>query len=202
MNNFIYELPPVQRYKSRWLSVAAATEHVMSSAEDWDMTLLAVEYKYRFRGQSDPVFLYQFAEQHGARVPEKYPTGKRYVVLWHGTTLWSAKKILEKGFRKKKAIWMTTNPRMARGMAVGKANGLNDGIPAILVSVMDTFMYERGVDYTFDGSTVYVFHRHILPDVIEYLVAPDGIRYVGQKGNPVALRIRPEKSGWLRALDT
>ena len=178
MDNFINELPPGQRYKPRWLPVNAATEYVMSNVEDWDMTLLAVEYKYRFHGQSDPVFLYQFAKQHGARVPQKYPTGKRYVVLWHGTTLWSAEKILEKGFRKKKAIWMTTNPQMARNMAAGKANHLN-GIPAVLVSVMDMFMYKQDVDYTPEGNTVYVFHHRILSDVIEYLITPDGIRYVG-----------------------
>jgi len=181
MDNFIYEHPPVQRYNSRWLSVNAATEHVMSSAEDWDMTLLAVEYKYRFRGQTAPLFLYQFAEQHGAYVPQKYPTGNRYVVLWHGTTLSSAKNIIEKGFRKKRAIWMTTNPQLARSMAIVRANNLN-GIPAILVSVLDMLMYEQGVDYTLEGNTVYIFHHRVLPDVIEYLITPDGIQYVGQRG--------------------
>jgi len=180
MNNFIYEeLPPVQRYQPRWLPVSAATEHVMSNAENWDMTLLALEYKHRFRSQTDPFFLYQFAEQHGARVPEKYPMGKRYVVLWHGTTLWSAEKILEKGFRKKKAIWTTTNPQLARSMAVGKANQLNE-VPAILVNVLDTLVYEQGVDYTLEGNKIYVFHHHIPPDIIEYLITPDGIQYVGQ----------------------
>jgi len=111
MDNSIYQLSPVHRNK-KWLSVNEASEHVMSSAENWDMTLLAVEYKYRFRGKTDPFFLYQFAEQHGASVPEKYPMGKRFVGLWHGTTLWSAEKILARGFRKKKAIWMTTNPQL------------------------------------------------------------------------------------------
>jgi len=181
MDNFIYEEPPVQRYNRRWLSVNEAIAHLMSSSEDWDMTLLAVEYKYRFRGQTAPLFLYQFAEQHGAYVPQKHPTGNRHVVLWHGTTLSSAKNIIEKGFRKKKAIWMTTNPKFARNMAVAKANNLN-GIPVILVSVMDMFVYEEGVDYTFEGNTVYVFRHRVLPDVIEYLVTPEGIQYVGQRG--------------------
>ena len=75
---------------------------------------------------------------------------------------------------------MTINPQLARSMAVGKANGMN-GIPAILVSVLDKSMYEQGVDYTLEGNTVYVFHHRILPDIIEYLITPAGIKYVGRR---------------------
>jgi len=65
-------------------------------------------------------------------------------------------------------------------MAVGKANGVN-GTPAILVSVLDKSMYEEGIDYTREGNTVYIFHHRIPPDVIEYLITPDGIQYVGRR---------------------
>jgi hypothetical protein len=61
---------------------------------------------------------------------------------------------------------------------------------------MDKFVYAQSVDYTLEGNTVYVFYHRIPPEIIEYIITPDGIRYVGQRGKfHLRMEVKSEGKG-------
>lgn len=73
---------------------------------EWNFLHIAEVYAARQQRRADSS-LNDFAVQHGALASALYEeTKERNLVLWHGTSLERAEKILEHGFFHCKGVWM------------------------------------------------------------------------------------------------
>jgi len=143
----------------------------------WDFLHIAEAYAVRQQRRAD-CSLNDFAVEHGALASPLYEeTKERNLVLWHGTTLERAEKILEHGFFHCKGVWMAVKTSTPLSFAQNRAREF-DGRPAILVSVIDLDRYREGVH--FEGRWRETrFTDDVPPEVVQYLLTDREFRYVG-----------------------
>jgi hypothetical protein len=167
----------------------------------WDLTLIARCYeclKSRF-GELD---LNEFATLFGAAPSALHArTRGRNLVLWHGTSVARAEKILEHGFAHFKGVWMDEQTGIPFAFAQDRARQF-DAKPAICVSVIDLDLFREGQDFYWEaGEHVVVFRHEVPPWVVQYLITSQGIRFVGEtraQGPAIQPRVRFVKrdGGW------
>ncbi len=144
---------------------------------EWDFLHIAEAYAARQQRRAD-CSLNDFAVEHGALASPLYEeTKERNLVLWHGTSLERAEKILEHGFFHCKGVWMAVKTSTPLSFARNRAREF-DGRPAILVSVIDLDRYREGVDFEARGREAR-FTDDVPPDVVQYLLTDREFRYVG-----------------------
>ncbi|UCC67194.1 MAG: hypothetical protein JSV79_08605 [Armatimonadota bacterium] len=161
---------------------------------EWDFLHIAEAYAARQQQRADSS-LNDFAVEHGALASPLYQeTKERNLVLWHGTSLERAEKILEHGFFHCKGVWMAVKTSTPLTFARNRAREF-DGRPAILVSVIDLDRYREGVHFDERwGETR--FRDDVPPDVVQYLLTDREFRYVGE-GRTAGYRL-PVKASFVR----
>ena len=145
---------------------------------EWDFLRLAEAYAAR-RQREDNASLNEFAVEHGALASALYERVRdRGAVLWHGTSLPRAEKILEHGFMYVKGVWMAVNTSTPLGFARNRSQQ-SGSRPAILISVIDLDLYHDGVHFHARPGEVR-FTDAVPPDVVQYLLTDRDFRYVGE----------------------
>jgi hypothetical protein len=144
---------------------------------EWDFLRIAEAYAARQQRRADSS-LNDFAVEHGALASPLYEETKEHnLVLWHGTSLERAEKILEHGFFHCKGVWMAVKTSTPLSFARNRA-GQSEGRPAILVSVIDLDRYREGLHFEGRWSETR-FRDDVPPDVVQYLLTDREFRYVG-----------------------
>ncbi len=145
---------------------------------EWDFLHIAEAYAARQQRGADSS-LSDFAVEHGALASPLYEeTRERNLVLWHGTSLERAERILEHGFFHCKGVWMAVRTSTPLSFARNRAREF-DGRPAILVSVIDLDRYREGEHFEERRSETR-FTDDVPPDVVQYLLTDREFRYVGR----------------------
>ena len=144
----------------------------------WDFLHIAEAYAARQQRGAESS-LSDFAVEHGALASPLYEeTKERNLVLWHGTSLERAERILEHGFLHCKGVWMAVRTSTPLSFARSRAREF-DGRPAILVSVIDLDRY-RGGEHFEERRSETRFTDDVPPDVVQYLLTDREFRYVGR----------------------
>jgi hypothetical protein len=137
----------------------------MRTFQEGDMMWLADEYRRRCNSEPS-LTLEDFAAEYvvspdelRAYIPELEEGYSRSVVVWHGTSKSRAESILKEGFRpknkkgKKRRMFFTQNPSVARRYARSRAKGEGDR-PAVIRCAIDLNEYD---DYERRGDGVFAF---------------------------------------------
>ncbi|MFQ6078164.1 MAG: hypothetical protein ACE5NJ_03385, partial [Thermodesulfobacteriota bacterium] len=104
--------------------------------DQWNLTLIARSYECHI-GREPNLSLNDFVTLYGAPPSRLYGQTRRHnLILWHGTTLERAEKILEHGFAHFKGVWMDQGISTPFSFARSRAEQF-DAVPAILVSIID-----------------------------------------------------------------
>ncbi len=144
---------------------------------EWDFLHIAEAYAAR-QQRVGSVTLNEFAVEHGGLASALYEEAQDHsLVLWHGTSLERAEKILEHGFFHCKGVWMALNTSTPLSFARNRA-GQSGGRPAILISVIDLDAYRPGVH--FDDARDIRFMDDVPPEVVQYVLTDRDFRYVGK----------------------
>jgi hypothetical protein len=144
---------------------------------EWDFLHIAEAYAARQQREGD-VSLNEFAVGHGGLASALYEeTREHNLVLWHGTSVERAEKILEHGFFHYRGVWMALNTSTPLGFARNRA-AQSEGRPAILISVIDLDVYVPGVH--FDLTNDVRFRDDVPPEVIQYVLTDRDLRFVGR----------------------
>jgi hypothetical protein len=160
---------------------------------EWDFLHIAEAYAAR-QQRGGQASLNDFAVEHGALASARYEETKEHnLVLWHGTSLERAERILEHGFLHCKGVWMALSTSTPLQFARNRAAEC-EGQPAILISVIDTEVYRPGVH--FDEGVHPRFRDDVPPEVVQYLLTDRGFKYVG-KGRVPRHRL-PAKASFVR----
>ncbi len=143
---------------------------------EWDFLHIAEAYAARQQRRGD-VSLNDFAVEHGALASALYEGTKDHnMVLWHGTSVSRATKILEHGFAHYKGVWMAFGTSTPLGFARNRA-AESEGRPAILISVIDLDLFQPGVH--FDVGADVRFKDDVRPEVVQYMLTDRDFRCVG-----------------------
>ncbi len=143
---------------------------------EWDFLHVAEVYAARQQLRGD-VSLNDFAVEHGALASALYERTKDHnMVLWHGTSVSRAAKILEHGFAHYKGVWMAFGTSTPLGFARNRA-AESEGRPAILISVIDLDVFQPGVH--FDTDPYVRFRADVAPEVVQYMLSDREFLYVG-----------------------
>lgn len=99
--------------------------------DQWNLTLIARSYEC-YIGREPNLSLNDFVTLYGAPLSRLYDQTRGHnLVLWHGTTLERAEKILEHGFAHFKGVWMDQGTSTPFAFARSRAEQF-DAVPAIL----------------------------------------------------------------------
>ena len=149
----------------------------------WDCTLAALAYRQRRMIEQGRADLNEWAVQHGLAASARYgELGHNAIVLWHGTSVERAEKIVEHGLFHKGGLWATLNPRIAHGST--RARSIRFGTEgATLCLVLDGRELVEGANVEREGrdGEVYRFHHGLPPDALAYVLMPTEIRLCGQR---------------------
>jgi hypothetical protein len=160
---------------------------------EWDFLHIAEAYAARQQRRGD-VSLNDFAVEHGALASALYEKTKgNSLVLWHGTSVSRASKILEHGFAHYKGVWMAFRTSTPLGFARNRA-AESEGRPAILISVIDLDVFQPGVH--FDAGADVRFRADVPPEVVQYMLTDRDFRYVA--GGRVPGHRLPAKAKFVR----
>lgn len=144
----------------------------------WQETWVAVEYHRRRKRDASYSFR-QFIAEQGLPLTDVCANLEGKLLLWHGTTVERARSILQKGFCRPKGIWMTEDAQQAHSIAHFQAKRWRS-LPAILISVVDFRGLKEGTDFEVESPGVYVFRFRVPPEVVQYMLTPDGLQMVGR----------------------
>ncbi|MHC4503925.1 MAG: hypothetical protein ACYTFI_11520 [Planctomycetota bacterium] len=157
-------------------------EYLPKERSGWDATLACLAYGIRMeveRGRGD---LAAWAARHGVAASGRYARfGEGALVLWHGTSRERAEKIVEHGLFHRKGVWTATNPAIPHSFCRGRSERFaTEG--AVVCLVLDRTQLVEGLDFDAEGDgNVVRFHHGLPPDVVEYVLTSDGIRFVGER---------------------
>jgi hypothetical protein len=157
-------------------------EYVPTDRHGWDCTLAALAYGARREIERRPPDLNAWAARHGAPASARYEAiGPDAWVLWHGTTRPRAERIVEHGLFHFKGLWTTFRPRIAHGFCRGRSDRF--GPPGAMVClVLDRAELTEGHDYDIEGAGAVVrFHGRLGPEVVEYVLFSDEVRFTGEE---------------------
>lgn len=157
---------------------------VKGSHAGWDLTFTAQAYEVQQR--RDPkLSLNDFVTRHGAPSSALYEqTRDHNLVMWHGTTAERAELICKHGFAHFKGVWMDKSTKIPFSFAHSRT-GQHGGVPAIVISVIDTQRFAEGHDYYWEiNGHVLVFQHNVPPDVVQYQLTDESFEFVGDKSAP------------------
>jgi len=144
----------------------------------WKETWVAVDYQRRRKRDANYSFQ-QFIAEQGLPLTNVCAHLNGKLLLWHGTTVERAQSILQEGFCRPKGVWMTEDASQAHSIAHFQAKRWKN-LPAILISVIDLKQLKEGADFEVESPGVYVFRFRVPPEVVQYLLTPDGLQMVGR----------------------
>jgi len=139
-----------------------------------DMLWLAEEYQ-RSLDSEPSLTLDDFAVQHGVSSDELRPylpqtvEGNCSIIVWHGTTMSRSRSIMEEGFitvERKKRVFFTRNPAVARKYARSRASRENDH-PAVIMCSIDLAEYSCHERLNNDDEAIVFKYPYISSDVIK-----------------------------------
>jgi len=151
----------------------------------WDCSLSALAYGARRRIEGGRPDLAAWAVRHGLPVSARYlELGEDAAVLWHGTSRPRAEKIAEHGLFHKRGLWTTSQPEIAHGYTRSRADRFaTEG--AMVCLVLDRRAYQPGRDYEVEpNESIFRFQHGLPPDVVEYVLFHDEIRFAGAHRAP------------------
>jgi len=146
----------------------------------WDFTLASLAYGVRRDIARRAPDLNAWAARHGVPASARYQElGANALVLWHGTSCPRAEKIAEHGLFHKKGLWTTLDPRISHGFCRSRSEPF-EATGAVVCLVLDRRQVAEGKDYDVEGKgDVFRFHYGLPPDVVEYVLMSDAIRFTG-----------------------
>jgi len=148
----------------------------------WDCTLASLAYGIRRAITGRSPDLSAWAACHGVPASERYQDfGSDARVLWHGTSRQRAEKIVEHGLFHKKGLWTTLDPSIAHSFCRSRSERFGtEG--AVVCLVLDRSALVRGRDFGVEGKgDVFRFQHGLPPDVVEYVLVKEEIRFTGQR---------------------
>ncbi len=180
-------------------------EYLPRGPHRWHSTLAALAYGGQPTIGRRPPDLNAWAARHCTSPSARYDAlGARALVLWHGTTRTRADRIAEHGLFHKRGLWTALDPSIAHGYCrrgaerfdteASGGNGAADSTEGALVSlVLDRAEFVQGRDYNteMDGR-ILRFHHGLPPDVVEYVLVREAIRFTG-------LHHAPQPAPWPQA---
>ncbi|MGD8238220.1 MAG: hypothetical protein PVH68_06705 [Armatimonadota bacterium] len=146
----------------------------------WDCTLSALAYGIRRELGDEQPDLNAWAARHAAPASGRYrELASDALVLWHGTSRERAEKVIEHGLFHKRGVWTAADPRIAHGYCRGRSERFaTEG--AVVCLVLDRSRLTEGLHFDVDGPrNVHRFHAGLPPDVVEYILLHDEIRFTG-----------------------
>jgi hypothetical protein len=155
-------------------------EYLPKARGGWDCSLASLAYGVRTSIENRPHDLNSWAARHCVAPSARYEAlGPDALVLWHGTSKERADKIAEHGLFHKKGLWTTLDPTIAHVFCRGRSDRFGtEG--AVVCIVLDSSEFVEGRDFDYEGAgTVLRFHYGLPPDVVEYVLVREEIRFVG-----------------------
>ena len=146
----------------------------------WDSTLAALAYGVRIALQAQPPDLNAWAARHGVAASERYRRlGRNALALWHGTSRERAEKIAEHGLFHKRGLWTAVDPSIAHSFCRWRSERFGtEG--AVVCVVLDRSELVEALDFDVEGAgNVFRFHSGLPPDVVEYVLLHDEVRFTG-----------------------
>ena len=148
----------------------------------WDCTLASLAYGVRRVILGASPDLGAWAVRHGLPASARYQDmGPDARVLWHGTSRVRAEKIAEHGLFHKRGLWTTLDPSIAHGFCRSRSDRFGaEG--AVVCLVLDRGELDRGRDFDVEGKgDIFRFHHGLPPDLVEYVLVNDEIRFMGHR---------------------
>ena len=176
---------PWQRNKRLVAQGFRDLKHLPRERCGWDCTLGALAYGVRVVADRSLPDLNAWAVRHGLPAGARCETlGADALVLWHGTSQARAEKIAEHGLFHKRGLWTTTDPKIAHGFCRGRSERFGtEGAVACLV--LDRRDLVEGRDFELEGmDNIYRFRQGLPPDVVEYLLLHEEVRFLGGERAP------------------
>lgn len=155
-------------------------EFVPPGRSAWDCTLSCLAYGIRMDISGRPPDLNSWAARHGLAPSKSYAElGDRALVLWHGTSRPRAEKIAEHGLFHKQGLWTARHPRIPHAFCRMRSERFGaDG--AVVCIVLDRDALVEGRDFDAEGGgNIFRFHHRLPPEVVEYVMVQDEIRFAG-----------------------
>lgn len=146
------------------------------------MTLAASAYGVRMDIERASPDLNEWAARHGVPTSGRYAELEDHaLVLWHGTGRERADKIQEHGLFHRRGLWTAQHPAIAHGFCRGRSERFGtEG--AVVCIVLNRTQIEEGRDFEFEnGQNVLRFYHALPPDVVEYVLVHDEIRFTGDR---------------------
>jgi hypothetical protein len=157
-------------------------EYLPRERTGWNATLTSLAFAVRRDIGRAPPDLGAWAARHGVAPSGRWAAvGPDALVLWHGTSRERADKIREHGLFHKKGLWTTLDPRVAHGYCRGRSERFaTEG--AMVCIVLDPGEVAEGQHYdTESKGDILRFHQGLPPDVVEYVLVADEIRFTGPR---------------------
>jgi hypothetical protein len=148
----------------------------------WDMTLASLAFGVRRVIERHPPDLNGWAARHGASGSRRFEElGRDATVLWHGTSRERAARIREHGLFHFKGLWTTFDPSTAHLFCRSRsARFATEG--AMVCLLLDERELEEGRHYEAEsGGEIRRFHGPLPPEVVEYVLVREEIRFVGEE---------------------
>jgi len=155
----------------------ADLEWVPHGRTGWDFTLACLAYGMRMDIERRPPDLNAWAARHGVPAAGRCAElGGDALVLWHGTTRERADRIVEHGLFHKRGLWTARHPAIPHSFCRGRSERFG-GEGAVVCIVVDA----RDVpgEAEFETDNVVRFHHGLPPDVVEFVLVRDEIRFTG-----------------------
>ncbi len=152
----------------------------------WDCTLSAMAYGSRMDLTGRSPDLNAWATRHGLPACRPYSEfGESALVLWHGTSRERAEKIAEYGLFHKKGVWTAKHPKVPHAFCRMRSERFGtEG--AVVCLVLDRNELVEGHDFRTEvGDNVVVFQHKLPPDVVQYVLVREEIRFVGSERAPL-----------------
>jgi hypothetical protein len=160
----------------------ADLEYLPHGRSAWDSTLSSLAYGARLRSGCGAPDLNRWAARHGLPASGAYSRlGDTAMVLWHGTSRERADLIAEHGLHSKRGVWTARRPDIAHSYCRTRSDRFGCA-GAMVCLVLDPTQVEEGRDYELEGNgSVVRFHHTVSPEVIEYVLVREEIRFVGRE---------------------
>jgi hypothetical protein len=145
----------------------------------WDFTLACLAYGLRMDIEGRPPDLNAWAARHGVPASGRWTElGPDALVLWHGTTRRRADRIVEHGLFHKRGLWTARHPGIPHGFCRGRSERFG-GEGAVVCIVVDA----RDVpgEAELETDNVVRFHHGLPPEVVEYVLVGEEIRFTGPR---------------------
>lgn len=169
----------------------------------WDCTLAALAYGMRIDLPGATPDLNRWAAHHGVPASARFADlGDDAVVLWHGTSGRRADKIVAHGLFHKRGLWTAKHPKIPYRFCRHRSTqfGTEGAVICIVLSRQDIV---PGKTCEIEpNENVVRFHHGLPPDVVEYVIRPDEVRFVGTRRVAVPAawprtRFKHESGRWI-----